>query len=221
MLSLVLGATLVWALVAKAVPALDPGRRPRRAASRAGRVLERARAARGRRDRARSLARHGAWRIARAVRVLGALLVYVATLALLLTLSRAGVVVGGGRGRAVARGRPGAGGERAPARRRGRAGGSRRRLGVHAAGAHGGRRDAFRSCRGRDRLRRARARRCRRRGERRRPRLSGVRSTPSTRRRVGRGLVALAAVARRRRRRGRVGVGRRRSLVRAATAPRS
>ena len=92
-LSLVIGATLVYALVAKAVPALDPeGDRVARLREPVE-LLERARAARRRRDRARALARHASVRIARVIRVLGALLVYVATLALLLTLSRAGVVV--------------------------------------------------------------------------------------------------------------------------------
>ena len=91
-LSLVIGATLVYALVAKAVPALDPeGDRVARlrepveywnalalladVAIVLGLWLGTERAHRG------------------AIRVLGALLVYVATLALLLTLSRAGVVV--------------------------------------------------------------------------------------------------------------------------------
>ncbi len=62
MLSIVIGTTLVWALVTKAVPALAE-RRARRAPQRAGRSLERARAARRHRDRARPLARHGARRI--------------------------------------------------------------------------------------------------------------------------------------------------------------
>ena len=91
-LSLVIGATLVYALVAKAVPALDPdGDRVARlrepveywnalalladVAIVLGLWLSTERAHRG------------------VVRVLGALLVYVATLALLLTLSRAGLVV--------------------------------------------------------------------------------------------------------------------------------
>ena len=69
------------------------GGRPGRAAAGAGRVLERARAPCGRRDRARALARHRRGRRA-PVRVAGTLLAYAATLALLLTLSRAGAIAG-------------------------------------------------------------------------------------------------------------------------------
>ena len=91
-LSLVIGATLVYALVAKAVPALDPeGDR----VARLREPVEYWNALALLADVAIVL---GLWlgteRAHRAaIRVLGALLVYVATLALLLTLSRAGVVV--------------------------------------------------------------------------------------------------------------------------------
>ena len=91
-LSLVIGATLVYALVAKAVPALDPeGDR----VARLREPVEYWNALALLADVAIVL---GLWlgteRAHRGlVRVLGALLVYVATLALLLTLSRAGVVV--------------------------------------------------------------------------------------------------------------------------------
>ena len=95
LLSLVIGATLVWALVAKAVPALDPeGDRVARLREPVGYWNALALLA----DVAIVL---GLWlgtepAHRRGIRVLGALLVYVATLALLLTLSRAGVVVGVG-----------------------------------------------------------------------------------------------------------------------------
>ncbi|HET8968615.1 MAG TPA: O-antigen ligase family protein, partial [Gaiellaceae bacterium] len=91
-LALVIGATLVYALAAKAVPALDPE------GDRVARLREPV-------DYWNALALLadvaivlGVWlgterAHRRGVRVLGALLVYVATLALLLTLSRAGVVV--------------------------------------------------------------------------------------------------------------------------------
>ena len=91
-LSLVIGATLVYALVAKVVPALDPeGDR----VARLREPVEYWNALALLADVAIAL---GLWlgteRAHRGViRVLGALLVYVATLALLLTLSRAGVVV--------------------------------------------------------------------------------------------------------------------------------
>lgn len=91
-LSLVVGATLVYALVAKAVPALDPeGDR----VARLREPVEYWNALALLADVAIAL---GLWlgteRAHRGViRVLGALLVYVATLALLLTLSRAGVIV--------------------------------------------------------------------------------------------------------------------------------
>jgi len=91
-LSLVIGTTLVYALVAKAVPALDPdGDR----VARLREPVEYWNALALLADVALVL---GLWlgteRTHRgAIRVLGALLVYVATLALLLTLSRAGVVV--------------------------------------------------------------------------------------------------------------------------------
>jgi tetratricopeptide (TPR) repeat protein len=92
LLSLVIGATLVYALVAKAVPALDPdGDRVARLREPVGYWNALALLA----DVAIVL---GLWlgterAHRRVVRVLGALLVYVAVLALLLTLSRAGVVV--------------------------------------------------------------------------------------------------------------------------------
>ena len=91
-LSLVVGATLVYALVAKVVPALDPeGDRVARLREPVGYWNALALLA----DVAIVL---GLWLATerghrRVVRVLGALLVYAATLALLLTLSRAGVVV--------------------------------------------------------------------------------------------------------------------------------
>ena len=91
-LALVVGATLVYALVAKAVPALDPeGDRVARLREPVGywnalALLTDIAIVLG-----LWLATEGAHR--RVVRVLGALLVYVATLALLLTLSRTGVVV--------------------------------------------------------------------------------------------------------------------------------
>ena len=93
LLSLVLGVTLSWALLAKAVPSLDPdGDRVARLREPVGYWNALALLA----DVAIVL---GLWLATerghqRGVRVLGALLVYVSTLALLLTLSRAGVVVG-------------------------------------------------------------------------------------------------------------------------------
>jgi O-antigen ligase len=92
-LSLVLGVTLVWALVAKALPALDPdGDRVARLREPVGYWNALALLA----DVAIVL---GLWLATerghrRAIRVLGALLVYVSTLALLLTISRVGVVAG-------------------------------------------------------------------------------------------------------------------------------
>ena len=92
-LSVVLGVTLAWALLAKAVPSLDPeGDRVARLREPIGYWNALALLA----DVAIVL---GLWLASerghpRTVRVPGALLVYVATLALLLTLSRAGVVVG-------------------------------------------------------------------------------------------------------------------------------
>ena len=59
LLALVTGAVLVWALATKVVPVARPGCRADRPAAGAGRVLECARAARGRRRRARALARRG------------------------------------------------------------------------------------------------------------------------------------------------------------------
>ena len=106
-LSLVLGVTLTWALLAKAIPSLDPeGDRVARLREPVGYWNALALLA----DVAIVL---GLWLGTerghrRAVRVLGALLVYVATLALLLTLSRAGVVVGVVVARALARRRRGA-----------------------------------------------------------------------------------------------------------------
>jgi O-Antigen ligase len=95
MLSLVIGVTLVWALLAKAVPALDPdGDRVARLREPVGYWNALALLA----DIALVL---GLWlgtapAHRRTVRVAGGLLVYAATLALMLTLSRAGVVVGVG-----------------------------------------------------------------------------------------------------------------------------
>ena len=92
-LSLVLGVSLSWALLAKAIPSLDPeGDRVARLREPVGYWNALAILA----DVAVVL---GLWLGTerghrRVVRVLGALLVYAATLALLLTLSRAGVVVG-------------------------------------------------------------------------------------------------------------------------------
>ncbi len=94
LLSIVIGTTLVWALVTKAVPALVEDER-------VGRLNEPV-------DHWNALALLadvaivlGLWvaterEYRRGIRVLGAVLVYVATLALLLTLSRAGVIVGVG-----------------------------------------------------------------------------------------------------------------------------
>ena len=93
MLSLVVGATLVWALVAKVVPDLDPdGDRVARLRVPVGYWNALALLA----DVALVL---GLWlgstrEHRRTVRVAGGLLVYVATLALMLTLSRTGVIVG-------------------------------------------------------------------------------------------------------------------------------
>ena len=92
-LSVVLGVTLAWALVAKAVPELDPeGDRVARLREPVGYWNALALLA----DVAIVL---GLWLASesghrRVVRVLGAVLVYGATLALMLTLSRTGVVVG-------------------------------------------------------------------------------------------------------------------------------
>jgi O-antigen ligase len=91
-LSLVIGATLAWALLAKALPSVDPdGDRVARLREPVGYWNALALLA----DIALVL---GLWAGTapahrRAVRVAGALLVYVATLALMLALSRAGVVV--------------------------------------------------------------------------------------------------------------------------------
>jgi hypothetical protein len=92
-LSIVLGVTLAWALVAKTIPSLDPeGDRVARLREPVGYWNALALLA----DVAIVL---GLWLASeqghrRGVRVLGAVFVYVATLALMLTLSRAGVVVG-------------------------------------------------------------------------------------------------------------------------------
>ena len=92
MLSLVIAITLTWALLAKAVPALDPdGDRVARLREPVGYWNALALLA----DMALAL---GLWLGTapghrRSVRVAGGLLVYVATLSLLLTLSRAGVLV--------------------------------------------------------------------------------------------------------------------------------
>src|SRR5262245_22037823 len=92
MLAIVLGTTLVWALVTKAVPALARDER----VARLNEPVDHWNALALLADVAIVL---GLWLATtaahrRVVRVAGALLVYVATLALLLTLSRAGVVVG-------------------------------------------------------------------------------------------------------------------------------
>ena len=92
MLAIVLGTTLVWALVTKAVPALAKDER----VARLNEPVDHWNALALLADVAVVL---GLWLATttahrRVVRVAGALLVYVATLALLLTLSRAGVVVG-------------------------------------------------------------------------------------------------------------------------------
>jgi hypothetical protein len=95
MLSFVIGVTLAWALVAKAIPDLDPdGDRVARIREPVGYWNALALLA----DIALAL---GLWlgtasTHRRSVRVAGGLLLYVSTLALLLTLSRAGVVVGVG-----------------------------------------------------------------------------------------------------------------------------
>ena len=92
MLAIVLGTTLVWALVTKAVPALADDER----VARLNEPVDHWNALALLADVAVVL---GLWLATttahrRVVRVTGGLLVYVATLALLLTLSRAGVVVG-------------------------------------------------------------------------------------------------------------------------------
>ncbi len=102
MLSVVIGATLVWALIAKAVPALDPeGDRVARLREPVGYWNALALLA----DIALVL---GLWlgtarEHRRGIRVAGALLVYAATLALLLTLSRTGIVGRRARARALVR----------------------------------------------------------------------------------------------------------------------
>jgi hypothetical protein len=92
MLAIVIGTTLVWALVTKAVPALAEDER----VARLNEPIDHWNALALLADVAIVL---GLWLATtdahrRVVRVAGGLLVYVATLALLLTLSRAGVVVG-------------------------------------------------------------------------------------------------------------------------------
>jgi hypothetical protein len=95
LLSVVVGATLTWALVAKAVPALDPeGDRVARLREPVGYWNALALVA----DVGIAL---GLWLGTapghrRRVRIVGGLLVYVSALSLMLTLSRAGVVVGVG-----------------------------------------------------------------------------------------------------------------------------
>ena len=94
MLAIVLGTTLTWALVTKAVPSLAEDER----VARLNEPVEHWNALALVADLAIVL---GLWIATtsahrRGVRVLGALLVYIATLALALTLSRAGVVVGVG-----------------------------------------------------------------------------------------------------------------------------
>ena len=92
MLSIVIGTTLTWALVTKAVPSLAEDERVARLNEPVDHWNALALLA-DVGDRPRALARdHDAHR-RRPLRVAGALLVYVATLALMLTLSRAGVVV--------------------------------------------------------------------------------------------------------------------------------
>jgi O-Antigen ligase len=93
LLSLVLGLTLGWALLAKAVPSLDPE------GDRVARLREPVAYWNALALLADVAIVLGLWLGTerghrRGVRVLGALLVYAATLVLLLTLSRAGVVVG-------------------------------------------------------------------------------------------------------------------------------
>ena len=162
MLSLVVGVTLTWALVAKAIPDLDPdGDRVARIREPIGYWNALALLA----DVALAL---GLWlgtapTHRRTVRVAGGLLLYVSTLALLLTLSRAGVVVGVGvlalwlvlSSERVEGGLLLVAASDPRARRRG--------VGVHAARPHGGCRDAFGSGCRRDRLRHSGARRRRRR----------------------------------------------------------
>ncbi len=93
LLSIVLAATLTWALVAKAVPALDPeGDRVARLREPVGYWNALALLADVAIVLGLWLATESAHR--RAIRVAGAALVYVSTLALLLTLSRAGLVAG-------------------------------------------------------------------------------------------------------------------------------
>src|SRR6188474_657706 len=92
MLAIVIGTTLVWALVTKAVPALAEDER----VARLNEPVDHWNALALLADVAIVL---GLWLATtdahrRVARVAGALLVYVSTLALLLTLSRAGVVVG-------------------------------------------------------------------------------------------------------------------------------
>ncbi len=95
MLSLVIAITLSWALLGKGVPALDPeGDR----IARLNEPIDHWNALALLADMALAL---GLWRgtargHGRTVRIAGGLLVYVATLSLLLTLSRAGVLVGVG-----------------------------------------------------------------------------------------------------------------------------
>lgn len=94
MLSIVIGTTLVWALVTKAVPSVTEEER----VARLNEPVDHWNALALLADVAIVL---GLWIATtdahrRSVRVLGALLVYVATLALMLTLSRAGAVVGVG-----------------------------------------------------------------------------------------------------------------------------
>ena len=125
---------------ARRCPALVPGRRPHRAAARAGRLLERARTARRRCGAARA---SGSRTLVsrRRDQAAGGLLVYGAVLALMLTQSRAGLIAARRRCRDVARCSPRAvskAGCWGSARRRARA--RRGGLGVHATRARRGRR---------------------------------------------------------------------------------
>ena len=114
-----LGAAVVWALAGKAIPALVPGRRPRRPAARPDRLLERARARRRHAARARPGAR-GVRRAAAALRAAGAVLAYAAVVALLLAASRAGVAAAVLGRRALALAPARSGGVGAARARRGR-----------------------------------------------------------------------------------------------------
>ena len=174
-LAVVTAAVLAWALVAKSIPSLDPG------GDRVARLREPVEYWNALALIADIAIGLGLWLGASrghhaGARAAGGALVYIATLSLLLTLSRVGVAA------AVAvvllwlalsseRARRGW----ASARRVGDSGGARRRLGIHAAGARGRRRRAVRSRRGR-----------------RSPRLPDAHRRRARRRARGRGLARLA-----------------------------